>query len=651
MMCTYLFAENARRYSTMHIHAKDIRRYALSTYLRSTAVTLIPMPLWWILNQHISLSTYLSGMATVGIIGILLDLPTSILADRFQPKVFLQCGCSAFICAFLCAALCNGPVAFLGYLSFSTLAGALFSGADNALLVSLVGDKEFGHVNSKISKNLYWATILLIPLGAFSYLLYPSLPLYLQAVLLCGSFIALSPIDSAPAALHSPHTPRTRNSMYSAMQVFYPSNTAHAAALCSLFLVGGIAETVISHVNRTFQLQVIPDTTIATPHVLGISVIAFCTGNLLSGFSSALAQRQFRLHRPYKYIFSAVIIMLIVGLGAISYSHPLLLIGGYLLIALAKGIIRPMCLAFLQDLKPLAAPQATWFSLYSFAGAIISACLIWSLSVMGNDVLRTINFGLIAALFLCCVLILCAIKHSDAYCIHTERSGFSAKKSAKKVWALAATTPHFVQSYRDCSLAPVDVARCMTHASLAHPTIISTTDEELEVEHFPGITLNNASGQQAYDAITAILRDYSTAQLSPDLPQIFLGPADLWCGCGSTVVHGDLHPENILVDKAGHYVAVDWDLSHHGSPVYDVLLLLSHPRTPLAVDQRISLLKEYLEQAHNDDCVLRQWDHKALLSHYMQWKITSIEQWDTTEETSKAQEQLLREYRITARLL
>jgi serine/threonine protein kinase len=42
-------------------------------------------------------------------------------------------------------------------------------------------------------------------------------------------------------------------------------------------------------------------------------------------------------------------------------------------------------------------------------------------------------------------------------------------------------------------------------------------------------------------------------------------------------IHGDLHPDNIIIDNDGNFHIIDWDLSGEGYVWFDYLCLLTHP--------------------------------------------------------------------------
>ncbi len=58
------------------------------------------------------------------------------------------------------------------------------------------------------------------------------------------------------------------------------------------------------------------------------------------------------------------------------------------------------------------------------------------------------------------------------------------------------------------------------------------------------------------------------------------------------IIHGDLHPENIMVIDENPYV-IDWDLCGKGPIWYDLLSLLSHPHLYLSKEQRYRLFLDH----------------------------------------------------------
>ena len=67
-----------------------------------------------------------------------------------------------------------------------------------------------------------------------------------------------------------------------------------------------------------------------------------------------------------------------------------------------------------------------------------------------------------------------------------------------------------------------------------------------------------------------------------------------------TLVHGDLSPENVLVDPVTHAVTavLDWELAHAGHPATDLGTLLRHDRRPAYVE---AVLQAYEDRVPQDE--------------------------------------------------
>lgn len=67
-----------------------------------------------------------------------------------------------------------------------------------------------------------------------------------------------------------------------------------------------------------------------------------------------------------------------------------------------------------------------------------------------------------------------------------------------------------------------------------------------------------------------------TAQRYPDLAWAFRRASQACRDDRWGLVHGDWSPKNIMVDDAGHALALDFECVHHGDPAYDAAFLLNH---------------------------------------------------------------------------
>ena len=82
-------------------------------------------------------------------------------------------------------------------------------------------------------------------------------------------------------------------------------------------------------------------------------------------------------------------------------------------------------------------------------------------------------------------------------------------------------------------------------------------------------------------------------------------------------IHGDFHPDNILVDEEGVYV-IDWDLAGEGFIWFDYLTLITHPRLRLDLEQRASLFISYFPEFNHNEII-------AMFKLFMNHKVLQLE--------------------------
>tara|TARA_B100000989_G_scaffold298893_1_gene290798 strand:+ start:244 stop:1032 length:789 start_codon:yes stop_codon:yes gene_type:complete len=85
---------------------------------------------------------------------------------------------------------------------------------------------------------------------------------------------------------------------------------------------------------------------------------------------------------------------------------------------------------------------------------------------------------------------------------------------------------------------------------------------------------------------------------------------------GPRIIHGDLHPENIIIFDDQPFV-VDWDLSGVGYRWFDVLTLITHPHSGLKKDEQSDLFREFISD--KDDAPIEE-----IFTQFLRYKYESL---------------------------
>jgi hypothetical protein len=608
----------------------EVKKFALAAYLRSTAPVLAVLPLWWVIDQGVPLGMYLSLMAFSSVAGLVLDAPTSMLADRLRPKHFVQMGTLFFSLSFTATLLFPGAVGFGLYLAFNTLAAACLSGADTALLFQLSGQKKFGENQSTISRNTYLLTMAVIPAGALVYMWDPRATIAFQAIALIASLIVVLLIRHTGARSDSASSmdEAIRSRFSSQLRSATPSASSHFVAVMTLLLATGTVEAIVSFNNRTFQLNAISD--VDSPDATGIWFVVggLMVGNLLSGYGANAARTFFARGVRFRVLLIAFLLALLISVGLMSVPYVWCAVVGYIIVAMIKGVARPVTLAAYANLKPDRAGASFWFTLMTLSSVGLGATVTWLGVAVAGDNIVALN-GVYATLIVL-ALVLTALAFPWHPIAHSLPRSATSGKTTHLLTPVAAGQPRAVaQQYGSLpeGIDTHEIADRAQRSTLRSPGLLHAGEAELRWEWVPGSRLSEADEATCLAICQVIAKDLSTASSSTG-QKLLQGPIALDCGCPPTVVHGDLHPDNVIVSSGSEYFVVDWDLSHVGRPLFDALLLFSHPWTPLSTEHRLDLIRRLtLCEQHSPSCRLRSVPTAQIIRTYLAWKIEQIESW------------------------
>ena len=232
-------------------------------------------------------------------------------------------------------------------------------------------------------------------------------------------------------------------------------------------------------------------------------------------------------------------------------------------------------------------------------------------------------------------------KSTSHYIKNTNLEGYT-----KKVVFCKKNPNAFGQIYETNYRKPSEVLRVMQLGVYPTPKAwLDQTDRRLLwTEYLGALTLSRCEQQSQEHLVNTLLKSFNGTAISCVSDNSFANSLRVF-GLDSDiygklielpryeVIHGDLHPDNIVVYKSNPF-AVDWDLATSGPWCYDALTLISSPLLKLAVDWRISAFKRFQPEFTLHEC-------RKILTAFCRFKCAQL----STAPTSNIQlMQIVSEY-------
>lgn len=367
--------------------SKELRKFSYAYYLRSTALTMPVLPIWWSERPDVGFAIYLSGMAIQGIASTIIDFPLSIWSDKTHPRAPYALGLTLFALAFISASF-GSLTGFIAYLIFISLAGALMSGSDNALLLQIAGS-QFKAELYELNRRFYLYTSGLFLVGVGCYLVSPLVLFMLQASSLILAAICIVSISTDPAKHESALQPANLE-LHSVSTTgegwkIVPTLKWFLVAL-SVCIIGGEFEAANQLLNRSVQVLTagvgIPGVGAGLNGMWSVAFLLIIT-NLVAalglGTKARLASE--RLGLPFTLIvlaFGCIASLLLVNSGFF-----VLIIFGSTLMGTVKGVFRPLFTSLAVQTLPAMNWTARWISLTGMASGLVSS--LANVSVVFGD--------------------------------------------------------------------------------------------------------------------------------------------------------------------------------------------------------------------------------------------------------------------------
>lgn len=600
----------------------DLRKYSAAFYLKSTALVMPILPLWWTVDQGVPLGTYLSLMAAGNVFSMVIDLPLSFFSDRLSHAAFYASGLFVLGSAFTAQILLGGTPALLTYVVTTAVADALISGADASLLVDVVGENRYRDTYRHLNRHFYLYTAAFFLAGVGLYYLDPRALMALQGLMLWSGATLVARIRPRASGTPRGSRPGRRSSPW---ETCGAGIRRYALGVPGDYIVIALVTVMLSAFfdglmqfqNRTIQVIAADAASARFGGGIWTSAVLLALGNAAS--SAGLGRVFSRLSAGRSAVLGLTLLLpfCVSALVGLASGDLILIAAGYMLLCVVKGVYRPLVSALVVRLTPDARFISTWISAFGILAGIVSSAINFGVALGGNTVTRSELIW--AALGILLGAVALAVGCSRRSVSAPLYGGRSPKRTSKSVPLDLAIAPSVVQEYPPGTSLPdlKSLAENLHASGLRSPKLEAIGSRSVSWEYVDGVPGNSSRPLTSYDGSGAgwrLLVSDLAARSSEFVPAFQctsdgFGTSHDYCAalCRCRVFsHCDLHPGNILILE-DDYRAVGWDRAHYCSRLFDELTLVVHPWFSDRPDayQLMRDTVSRLLQGHDDRCPVR----------------------------------------------
>lgn len=372
----------------------DLRKYSAAFYLKSTALVMPILPLWWTVDQGVPLSTYLSLMAAGNVLSMVIDLPLSFFSDHLSHAAFYASGLFVLGSAFTAQILLGGTPALLVYVVTTAVADALISGADASLLVDVVGENRYRDTYRHLNRHFYLYTATFFLAGVGLYHLDPRALMALQGLMLWFGATLVArirprasggPRGSRPGRRSSPWATCGAGIRRYALGV--PGD--YIVIVLVTVMLSAFFDGLMQFQNRTIQVIAADAASARFGGGIWTSAVLLALGNAAS--SAGLGRVFSRLSAGRSAVLGLTLLLpfCVSALVGLASGDLVLIAAGYMLLCVVKGVYRPLVSALVVRLTPDARFISTWISAFGILAGIVSSVINLGVALGGNTVTRS----------------------------------------------------------------------------------------------------------------------------------------------------------------------------------------------------------------------------------------------------------------------
>ncbi len=586
------------------------------TFYQVTKSTALVTPVLYLIFQS-KLNVELEAIIQIGaiytILNFIMEIPLGILADTKGPINAIKFGLYSLICSFLSIIFVKGILGVHLLFLFSSIASNCFSGADQSLLRMILGDDDMSSYRDsayKVSSNMYLITAPFLVLGVFLYRFDYRLVLILQSLTLLTSLFIVKKYEKNEH--YSPKKVTAAKQIESIAHGLRHS-LKNTKLLSIVFLNAAFTVAVLLN-HRTIQQQI--KLNFSENFHLWLAS-AFAIGNIVSWSSSNIFRKLFNKIENTSLSF----VVLLLFFSSIYYGFSLntatATFISYLGICAFKSAFRPLLGSEMIKNIWNKSDTASVISVISLLVALITATIQWFISSSFSN-MKDGNITLLITISSLSLISIVIYASKKKQVIFKSKVGISGKSNEV---ILSKNIYFFKQNYPK-TISPNFIDELVTSIPTfpyPHPRLISSSSENhcITWEALRGQKLTkmkiDAGLIESFISKKKVVNNEKLLNViestrMPNFDDIFSSTSEalnekLKDTRQIEIIHGDLHPDNILLSNNQLY-AIDWDLSGTGYAWFDYLTLLFHPWLILDLSSRYELLNKFLPDFSKEELLI-----------------------------------------------
>jgi len=567
-------------------------RFTLYYIFKSTA-WITPIFFLFLQRQvHLDISQILKISGALMILPFILDIPLGALADYVGARKLLLAGTLMQFSSLLGFFILPSQVGYIAYLISIIVAENCYSGAEQSYLSqNLKSAQEVKDFLKQLNQYFYYITIPALVMGVVLFELNPYFPLYAQLASFTLAFLSIVGLRSqAPKCGHTPGHGLNFQTLKQDVGAVIRSSEVRG-----LILFGGVFASFVQISGKTIQGQL--DLFASGKTGLWL-VLSYVGANIASG-SSLLFWRKFDFFKRLNIGQQVGICfgLFIAAQGLMLTKNIWLIFSGYVLLSGVKSVYRPLISGELVHNLQHLPRMATKLSVVSTSTMI----LVSGFHILSGYLMASSEYGLpilIAIISGAFAMGLYSFNRPKVFESYSGKQNLIIKVNGEKFLQQKYPNQVAIPNYKTVN----DVAKkwhvkvpALQYAT-SDTLIFEFIEHELLSEAIPDLQLkicDQVLTQQMSGLIKKRIEtegeyngshflEYFQTQgftLDPLRQDRFFG-----------FTHGDLNPNNIILNQNGIFFIVDWDLLDVGYTWYDGLVLITHPDLDLNLESRMTLL-------------------------------------------------------------